>query len=426
MNTAPGWYPDPGGPPLERYWHGAGWTDQTRARRPAPAETQTLAGSASSEDHLLVSAAKGSGWVSGTTEVALLDRVGVIVAVNGAWEAFSRDNDGDPARTGVGMSYLQVCTAAAGDAAADQAAAAIRAALAGDLPAPLSMQIPCDAPNVPRWFDLLVSSRMDDRGRCVGATVTLSRTVATTGVPRSAGESHQAVRQRTANVVGEDLYEGLASIARSLDTGSVHETLQLIVDLALVAIPGCEHAGISVANGRKIDAPAASDAVALRLDAVQLEVDQGPCLDAISQEQIVRSDDLATDTRWPLFAARASAETGVTSVLGLRLFARGRTMGALNLLSSQPAAFGDDALSIGALFAALAAVALNAAQTEESLQLALKSRDVIGQAMGIMMERHRITDKQAFQRLSVASQNLNVRLKDVAQQVVLTGEDLPE
>ena len=221
----------------------------------------------------------------------------------------------------------------------------------------------------------------------------------------------------------EDIHERLATIARSLHTGSVHETLQLIVDYAVATVPGCEHAGITIVHGRKISTPAASDAVALRLDAVQFEVGQGPCLDAISEEQTFISDDLATESRWPLFSSRAHAETGVTSMLGLRLFARDRTMGALNLLSSHKAAFSDESLSIGALFASLAAVALNAAQTEEGLQLALKSRDVIGQAMGILMERHRITHDDAFQRLSVASQSLNVRLRDVAEQIVLTGED---
>jgi GAF domain-containing protein len=224
----------------------------------------------------------------------------------------------------------------------------------------------------------------------------------------------------------DGLSRRLVSIARLLDTGSAHETLQMIVDLAVDAVPGCEHAGISFVHSRKISTPAASDAVALRVDAVQFEVGQGPCLDAIQEDRIFRTDDLSTETRWPLFAARAHAETGIRSMLGLRLFARGRTMGALNLMSAQPEAFDDDSLSTAALFAALAAVALNVAQTEETLQLALKSRDIIGQAMGILMERHRITDKEAFQRLSLASQSLNVRLKDVADQVVLTGEDSPD
>lgn len=230
--------------------------------------------------------------------------------------------------------------------------------------------------------------------------------------------------------VGEgNLPERLTTIARLLDTGSVHETLQLIVDLAVAAVPGCEHAGISFVHRdrhRKISTPAASSAVALRVDAVQFEVDQGPCLDAMLDDQIFKSDDLATEDRWPLFAKRAHAETGIRSMLGIRLFARNQTLGALNLMSSHPAAFDDDSLSTAALFAAVAAVALHAAQTEETLQLALKSRDIIGQAIGILMERHRITDKAAYQRLQTASQTLNVRLNDLANQIVLTGEDSPE
>ena len=220
--------------------------------------------------------------------------------------------------------------------------------------------------------------------------------------------------------LGEEgvLNERLAAIARTLDTGSVHETLQLIVDLAVETIPGCDHAGVSIVHGRKIATPAASDAVALRLDAVQFEVGQGPCLDAMAENQIFMSSDLATEERWPLFSARVSAETGVASMLGLRLFARGRTLGALNLFSSQKAAFGEESLAVGALFAALAAVALNAAQTEEGLQLALRSRDIIGQAKGILMERRKISDEEAFELLRGASQRLNIRVNTLAQSVV--------
>lgn len=220
-----------------------------------------------------------------------------------------------------------------------------------------------------------------------------------------------------------DLTERLTTVARMLDTGSVHETLQLIVDLAVETVPGCEHAGISLVHGKKIGTPAASDAVALRLDAVQFEVGEGPCIDAIRTNRIFKSDDLATEARWPLFSARARSETGVVSMLALRLFARGRTLGALNLLSSRYTAFTDESIAVGALFAALAAVALNAAQTEEGLELALKNRDVIGQAKGILMERHRISEPEAFQRLSLASQHLNLRLNAVAEGIVFTGED---
>jgi GAF domain-containing protein len=223
-----------------------------------------------------------------------------------------------------------------------------------------------------------------------------------------------------------DLAERLVRTAQLLDSSSVHETLQRIVDLAVATVPGCDHAGISMVHGRRIATPAASDSVALRLDATQMESGQGPCLDAIADDQIFRCDDLAAETRWPAFSARASAETGVVSMLAIRLFARGRILGALNLMSSRRAAFDDDALAVAALFASLAAVALSSAQAEEGLKLALRSRDVIGQAKGILMERHGITDQEAFDRLSWASQHLNVRLSEVAERVVFTGESPDE
>ena len=107
-------------------------------------------------------------------EVALLDRDGVIVWVNQAWQAFAAANGGDPARTGIGVSYLQACAAARDDPVAAEVADAIRAALAGDLPGPLRVEVPCHSPATERWFDVLISSRFDDQGQCVGATVTLS------------------------------------------------------------------------------------------------------------------------------------------------------------------------------------------------------------------------------------------------------------
>ncbi|MFZ0158431.1 MAG: GAF domain-containing protein [Kineosporiaceae bacterium] len=123
-------------------------------------------------DTASIPAARGRGSMRRTTEVALLDRDAVIVWVNEAWQDFCRDNGGDPARTGIGMSYLACCEAA-GDPLADEVADAVRAAIAGDLPAPMAVEIPCHGPRALRWFDLLISSRLDDDGECLGATVTL-------------------------------------------------------------------------------------------------------------------------------------------------------------------------------------------------------------------------------------------------------------
>jgi len=108
-------------------------------------------------------------------ETALLNGAGVVVWVDDAWIVFCRANGGDPARAGIGCSYLALCDAAAAtDRHSATVASAIRAALRGDLPAPARIEVPCDAPTHPRVFDVLVSSRRDDRGCVLGATVTLS------------------------------------------------------------------------------------------------------------------------------------------------------------------------------------------------------------------------------------------------------------
>ena len=110
----------------------------------------------------------------GLVEVALLDRSGVIVAVNDAWRAFGSAAGADPARTGVGASYLAACEAAGDDPVAGAVAEAVRAAVRGELPAALRLEVPCAPPDSTGSFDVLVSSRLDDDGSCLGATVTLS------------------------------------------------------------------------------------------------------------------------------------------------------------------------------------------------------------------------------------------------------------
>ncbi len=136
----------------------------------------------------------------GLVEFALLDRDGVIVSVNRAWDEFSRHNGGDPGHTGVGVSFLAVCEAS-GDPAASQVADTVRAALRGELSVPLTSLVPCHSPTERRWFDLLVSSRYADDGACIGALVTVSPAVptsrATTGSaatpPRAAAASRRAM-----------------------------------------------------------------------------------------------------------------------------------------------------------------------------------------------------------------------------------------
>jgi anti-anti-sigma factor len=143
-------------------------------------------------------------------EIALLDRDGVIAWVNQAWRAFAAANGGDPARTGAGVSYLQTCAAAGDDPVAAEVAAAIRAALAGDLPDPLTIDVPCHSPAAERWFDALISSRFADDGRRQGATVTLSLARARPQL-RAAGSARGLRRVR-----GQGPATGAAAVTQGL------------------------------------------------------------------------------------------------------------------------------------------------------------------------------------------------------------------
>jgi transcriptional regulator with GAF, ATPase, and Fis domain len=223
---------------------------------------------------------------------------------------------------------------------------------------------------------------------------------------------------------GVELAEMFADIGRHLlAADGVDETLDLVVHLACDNIDGCNHAAISWVTGRRVLTPAATDDVPRRVDEIQYETGEGPCLDAIRDNEVFATDDLATEHRWPNFATRAVEEGGIHSMMSFRLFAEKDTMGALNLYSERVAAFDDLAEAIGVVFAAHAAIALSGARAQENYERAIESRDVIGQAKGILVERRRITPREAFRVLRAASQSRNVKVHDVAADLVDTGRD---
>ena len=147
--------------------------------------------------------------------------------------------------------------------------------------------------------------------------------------------------------------------------------------------------------------------------------------DLIREHEVFLVDDLRLEDRWPEFSQRAADATGVRSVLSLRLFAEQDTMGALNLYSKDPDAFDKEAQAIAAVFAAHAAVAMSSSRRESNLERALESRDLIGQAKGILIAHRQMTADEAFETLRTASRNLNLKLRDVADHVVYTGEVPP-
>jgi GAF domain-containing protein len=221
----------------------------------------------------------------------------------------------------------------------------------------------------------------------------------------------------------EDLGDVMSRAARRLqrEHGDVEATLQAITNLAITAVPRAEGCSISYVTGRTTVEPRASSSeLPGRIDALQGEIGEGPCLDAVWEEEVVRVEDVAADPRWPRFAARASA-MGVGSMLCFQLFVEGDHMGALNLYSRTTGAFDDESEGIARMLAAHAAVALAGAEHESDLRRGMDSRDVIGQAKGILMERHKLTADQAFGVLARASQDMNLKLVDVARTLSETG-----
>jgi transcriptional regulator with GAF, ATPase, and Fis domain len=220
--------------------------------------------------------------------------------------------------------------------------------------------------------------------------------------------------------------EMFAEVARSLLAESdVQTTLQRIVDLAVDTIDGCDHAGITFLHAGVFTTPAASDDVPVKVDEIQYETGEGPCIDAMRDHEVFRTGDLGSEERWPEFAGRAQRETGITSMMGFRLFVAEDTLGALNVYSKRADAFDDDACAAGSVFAAHAAVALATAQHDEQMDQALASRDVIGQAKGILMAKEGITADEAFDVLRRASQRLNMKLRLLAEEIARTGVTPP-
>lgn len=209
--------------------------------------------------------------------------------------------------------------------------------------------------------------------------------------------------------------------------GGVTDTLQAVVDLAVATIDGCDFAGIFLLAGDSVTTPVHTDPLVIEIDAAQHRWGEGPCLDAIADEGSIYADDLADDTRWPRFGPEATS-SGIRSALAVGLSNNG-TRGALNCYARYPRAFGVIDRGKGLLLAGLGDQAIAAAEVHENeerrthdLEAALVTREVIGQAQGILIERERITANQAFDILRRASQHLNVKLRDVAQDLVETGE----
>jgi transcriptional regulator with GAF, ATPase, and Fis domain len=224
-------------------------------------------------------------------------------------------------------------------------------------------------------------------------------------------------------VADDEALAHLAELSRSLAAeDDLDGLLQRIVDLGVEEIDHC--GGVSmmlIGSGGEISTPAFSSITARDSDLAQFATDEGPCLTAIRDHETVIIDDLRAEVRWPDYRQLA-LELGVGSMMSVRLFVAGDTIGALDFYSEKAHAFDRRAQLYGQVFGSHAAIALKAAITEAGLERALHSRDLIGQAKGILMERHGLTARDAFERLRCLSQEGNRAVREIAEELVRTGE----
>jgi len=213
----------------------------------------------------------------------------------------------------------------------------------------------------------------------------------------------------------------MAELARQIARPrSVEEILADVTATAVELIPRADVSGVLLLKkGGEFESLGDTDDLVARLDALQHKFGEGPCAKAALQETIVRSDDLREDSRWPQYAP-AAVERGVLGSLSFKLYTADRTAGALNLFSFEAGPWEAEAETIGSVLAAHAAAAILAVRHGEELQSALSTRDRIGQAKGIIMERFGVDEVRAFELLRKLSQESQMKLVDIAQQVVDT------
>jgi hypothetical protein len=208
-------------------------------------------------------------------------------------------------------------------------------------------------------------------------------------------------------------------------------TIERVQTFALDALPGCVASGVTILGNAVPTLHITSDAVAQRLDELQFELGHGPAVDAVDGGVPVGAADLAQDHRWAGLAA-AARDLGICSTLAYGLSVpredHWQPLGVFTLYAEEPAGFDGEASELGDLLATYLAVAAgfdrdrtDLARREAALHRALGTRDVIGQAKGILMERRHLRAGEAFDILRRTSQRLNVRLNQVAEQLAETG-----
>jgi GAF domain-containing protein len=199
---------------------------------------------------------------------------------------------------------------------------------------------------------------------------------------------------------------------------SLDETLDAIVQAALDTVPGFDHVGISITHrDGTIETRSATDQLVWDLDALQYSLREGPCYDSIRGEGVTVVENARHDQRWPTYMPRA-VQRGLRAQLAVGLYSAGDSLGGLNLYSTGSDTVDEDAGAIAKLFAAQAAIALGRSRQAVQLGQAMQSRKLIGQAIGLVMARYDLDEDRAFQYLIRASSASNIKLREVAAELV--------
>jgi putative methionine-R-sulfoxide reductase with GAF domain len=253
--------------------------------------------------------------------------------------------------------------------------------------------------------------------------------ISTSSVPATGGPSRAGRRQAEAVVDGfsrnHNIHMRIAALIRDLYARAPAEVATALDELTAAAahhVPGAQYAGITAIDRRgRIDTLSATGRYPGLVDVIQRRHQQGPCLEAVREDHIVRVDDLSNDTRWPHYRRDALAETPIRSVLSFAMSAGQDPLGALSLYSEQPYAFEAESEDLGFVWAAHAALAWSALRRDMQFRSALASRDIIGQAKGMLMERYRIDADRAFDRLRQLSQESNIPVAEISRRLVEAG-----
>ncbi|MYU06096.1 ANTAR domain-containing protein [Streptomyces sp. SID8366] len=217
----------------------------------------------------------------------------------------------------------------------------------------------------------------------------------------------------------------MASMARDLlAQPSVDATVKRITDSAHDLVEGCDAAGILLLEGRKATTLAPTHEMVTQCDQLQAHLKEGPCFDAArrtEEERVFRISDFTQhDARWPSFVP-AARDLGIGSMMGFLLYTEDEDLGALNFYCYEPGVFTEVSEAAGWLLASHAAVALSSSRTYAQMEQAIATRHQIGEAMGILMSSHHLTEEQAFDVLRRYSQDKNIKLREVARRLCETG-----